>query len=523
MDRQGPPSGFFPPSRMESETTQGLSSVSSGAGSFSPAQLTIDQLRELREVWLAVAETGDPAAAGSVLVARIANIIKGPVGLLARDSRSGDIAVESAAGDLLAASTVAGLQADLRNLRDDLRASIVTPEGSDARTAWTVVQLGARANRTRLLLLPGDWSRWPSVDWLERFARDLAAALRVPAGRGRRRRRTQLLTSARLFTRRLAETTREEDLNQLVVDTFARSTAADQVALALLDEEDGHLQIAATHGYPLVLVEHVRIAPGNGVIGRVFSSQQSMLVSDVSRLSPLHPQRPRYRTQSFLAVPLLLGDDAVGVVTLTDRADSRPFDRGDLVAARTLAAPAALAVGRQQLSRHSEALAHAIAVEPLTGLFNRRHFSIRLEEEVERARRYAIDLALLLVDIDNFKMLNDTRGHLVGDLVLRDTANILRQSVRVFDVCTRYGGDEFAILMPGSTAQSAMQSADRIRQRVEAYRPSGVTLSHDERITISVGVSARKPAASAEEMIASADRALYAAKAEGKNRVRLVE
>jgi diguanylate cyclase (GGDEF)-like protein len=521
MERQGPPSSFFPPPRIDSDPTKALSPAGAPTASFSPSQLTIDQLRELREVWLAVAETSDPAAAGSVLTARIANVIKAPVGLLARDSQSGEIAVESAAGDLLAASTIAALQTDLRNLRDDLRASVVTPESGGA--AWTVVQLGARANRTRLLLLPGDWSRWPSVDWLERFARDLSAALRVPAGRGRRRRRTQLLTNARLFSRRLAEMTREEDLNQLVVDTFAQATTADQAALALIDEEDGHLSIAATHGYPIVLVEHVRIAPGHGVIGRVFSSQQSMLVTDVSRLSPLHPQRPRYRTPSFLAVPLLLGQDAVGVLTLTDRADSRPFDRGDLVAARTLAAPAALAVGRQQLSRRSEALAHAIAVEPLTGLFNRRHFSVRLEEEVERARRYAIDLALLLVDIDNFKMLNDTRGHLVGDLVLRDTANILRQSVRVFDVCTRYGGDEFAILMPGSTAQSAMQSADRIRQRVEAYRPSGVTLTHDDRITISVGVSARKPAASAEEMIASADRALYAAKAEGKNRVRLVE
>jgi diguanylate cyclase (GGDEF)-like protein len=218
-----------------------------------------------------------------------------------------------------------------------------------------------------------------------------------------------------------------------------------------------------------------------------------------------------------------LADDPVGVVTLADRADGEPFDRADLIAASTLAAPAALALARLQVARQARDLEHAVAVEPLTGLFNRRHFSSRIDEEVERARRYSLNLALLLIDIDDFKRLNDSCGHLVGDQILRDTAAILRQSVRVFDICTRFGGDEFAILMPGSTAASALQTADRIRQRVEAYRPGGGAAIFNERVTITVGVSARRLSASTEEMIAAADRALYAAKAEGKNRVKLLD
>lgn len=497
---------------------------SSWATSFDPGRLTIDQLRELRDVWINVAEAGDPAVAGGLLTARIAAIIHAPVGLIVRDLNSGSIEVEiSAGGEPLGAATVADLEAELRPHRDDSSAVVVCAGESGHRHPWTCLPVGTRTLRSRLLLLPGDWSRWPSDDWLDRLSRDLSTALRLPADRGRGRRRTGLLTQTRAFGRRAAAAGNERDLHQTIVDAYARATHADQASLALMDEDDGQLWIAATHGYPRVLIEHVRISPGSGVIGQVFSRRRPLMVADIGRATDLHARRPRYRSASFLSLPLVLRDEVLGVVSMTDRRDTRPFDRSDLVAALSLAAPAALAVDRQRLQRRTAGLAHAVAIEPLTGLFNRRHFSVRIDEEVQRARRYSLDLALLIVDIDNFKQLNDSRGHLAGDQVLRDTASILRQSVRVFDVCTRYGGDEFAILMPGSTAQSAMQCADRIRQRVEAYRPAAPWLAQADHITISVGVSARKPAASSEEMIAAADRALYAAKNQGKNRVSLVE
>jgi diguanylate cyclase (GGDEF)-like protein len=490
--------------------------------SFQPGRLTIDQLRLLRDVWPIVADTTDPSPA-QVLVDRIAEIIGAPVGIAIVDTTGERLELEASSGpEARRAAATPEMLAAARQIDLDERSTtlpITHPE--DER--WTAVPIGSRQSRTRVLMLPGDWSRWPSLDWLDRLARDLTSALRLPGRRLQSRRRMRLLTHARAFARLLAKTTEPTLIHRAVVDAFAHATRAEQVALALFDDEDGHLWIAATHGYPHVLVEHVRIAPGTGVIGQVFKSREPLRVSDVTKLGPLYLHRPRYRTPSFIALPLTLGNEPLGVITLADRADSRPFDRGDLIAAATLASPSALALARQQLARQTQDLEHAVAVEPLTGLFNRRHFSTRIDEEVERARRYSLDLALLLVDIDDFKRLNDTCGHLVGDQILRDTANILRQSVRVFDVCTRFGGDEFAILMPGSTAASALQSADRIRQRVEAYRPAGGAAIFDERVTISVGVSARRPADSTEEMIAAADRALYAAKAEGKNRVKLLE
>jgi diguanylate cyclase (GGDEF)-like protein len=490
---------------------------------FDPGRLTIDQLRSLRELWPSVADTADPSPA-RVLVERVAEIIEAPVAVVLLDPQAERLDVEVASGpDSARAAAAPEMLAAIAQI-DRSRQSIAVAIGSsEDPEAWTAAPLGRRQSRPRVLLLPGDWSRWPSLDWLDRLARDLTSAMRLPSTRSRSRRRMRLLTQARAFARRLARMTEPSLIHRAIVEAFARATHAEQVALALFDEEDGHLWIAATHGYPHVLVEHVRIAPGTGVIGQVFKSREPLRVSDVSKLGPLYLHRPRYRTPSFIALPLTLADEPLGVMTLADRADGRPFDRADVIAASTLASPAALALARQQVARQAQDLEHAVAVEPLTGLFNRRHFSTRIDEEVERARRYSLDLALLLIDIDDFKRLNDSCGHLVGDQILRDTASILRQSVRVFDVCTRFGGDEFAILMPGSTAASAVQSADRIRQRVEAYRPAGGAAIFDERVTISVGVSARRSTATAEEMIAAADRALYAAKAEGKNRVKLLD
>jgi diguanylate cyclase (GGDEF)-like protein len=116
-----------------------------------------------------------------------------------------------------------------------------------------------------------------------------------------------------------------------------------------------------------------------------------------------------------------------------------------------------------------------------------------------------------MIDIDDFKRINDRQGHLEGDRALRDVADLLRQSVRIFDVCARFGGDEFAIVMPGASAPVALQVAERIRGRVERH------FSHEPRVTVSVGVGILETDEGSHELIDVADRALMAAKAAGKN------
>jgi diguanylate cyclase (GGDEF)-like protein len=120
--------------------------------------------------------------------------------------------------------------------------------------------------------------------------------------------------------------------------------------------------------------------------------------------------------------------------------------------------------------------------------------------------------------VDGFKQLNDRLGHLVGDAVLRVVGDVLRRSVRLFDVCARQGGDEFAILMPGSSPENSRQIAERIREGVEDSRPAGGPWSDDLRLTTSIGI-ATFANTTGEDLIDRADQALYAAKRQGKNRV----
>jgi len=153
--------------------------------------------------------------------------------------------------------------------------------------------------------------------------------------------------------------------------------------------------------------------------------------------------------------------------------------------------------------------------DPLTGLGNRRHFDELFAAEFEIARSRRRDLALLVVDIDRFKQLNDTRGHAEGDRALRALSAILQRVVRKPDAAFRYGGEEFVVMMPGSGADAAVALAEQLRTRVQAETASGHAL------TISVGVADMdmRSAATAEEMFQRADASLYAAKAGGRNRV----
>jgi diguanylate cyclase (GGDEF)-like protein len=336
-----------------------------------------------------------------------------------------------------------------------------------------------------------------------------------------RRRCEQLLADTYAFARRLAQTKEAGPLQELIVRTVAERIDAQQAALALYDPRLERLTIVATYGYPSVLVEDLRIAPGEGVIGEVFSSRRPLLIRDAVRERASHPRRPRYRTGSFMALPLFTEDTTLGVLTLADPADLQPFTRSDLTAARALAAPASLALVSARLAGQARELAHAAAVDPLTALFNRRYFETRIDEEIQRARRYSLDLALLVIDADDFKALNDLLGHLVGDRVLRAMSDTLRRSVRAFDVCTRFGGEEFAILMPGSNAGSAVQSAERIRQRIADYKFDPLLVPPSMHPTISIGVAVLRAEDTAHDVISRADRALYVAKAEGKNCVRL--
>jgi diguanylate cyclase (GGDEF)-like protein len=215
-----------------------------------------------------------------------------------------------------------------------------------------------------------------------------------------------------------------------------------------------------------------------------------------------------------MVLPITTGSERFGVIALTDRADGCRFDARDFAAARLMASSAAPVFSRERLRDRIHELTELATVDPVTRLFNRRFFEARLEAEVERARRQGQELALLLIDIDDFKRVNDTRGHLEGDRVLREVGDLLHAGVRIFDVCARYGGEEFVIVMPAASVAVAQQVAERIRARIER------AFSNDSpAVTASVGIGMLTDASTADELVDIADRALIAAKKAGKNMV----
>jgi diguanylate cyclase (GGDEF)-like protein len=298
--------------------------------------------------------------------------------------------------------------------------------------------------------------------------------------------------------------------HRCILAALTREVYADTAAFAAYSESEQALVITATHGYPSAIVDHVRIRPGEGVLGRAFVEARPVIVQ-----AGEGTRRLRYKTDSYMLIPLVASGQCLAVIALTDRRNGLAFDSRDLASARLLAAPAALALARDRVSESLDELTRAATVDPVTGLFNRRHFEAQIQAEVQRARRQDQDLALLMVDIDDFKRINDTLGHLEGDRALRDVAGLLRRGVRIFDLCARYGGEEFAILMPGATRQVAVQVAERIRRGIQERSVQSVA-----PMTVSVGVGFLEPGHTEEDLIGAADRALMAAKRAGKNIVK---
>lgn len=158
--------------------------------------------------------------------------------------------------------------------------------------------------------------------------------------------------------------------------------------------------------------------------------------------------------------------------------------------------------------------------DEVTGLYNRRFFTMRLDEELARYRRFNHPTSVVLLDLDGFKAVNDDFGHAVGDETLRDIAQILQKHSRGINVVSRYGGDEFAILLVETSKAGARLYADRIRQVVGSF-----PFSHGNKITASLGVATvpDDEAATAEDLFRAADEALYAAKRAGKNQVAAID
>ena len=220
---------------------------------------------------------------------------------------------------------------------------------------------------------------------------------------------------------------------------------------------------------------------------------------------------------AVLAFPLSCRGRRVGALIALDREPSTREPRlsaSMLRAVRILLEPASVALDNALLLKRAEALS---VTDDLTHLYNSRYLNLVLRRETKRASRSGRPLSLLFIDLDGFKAVNDTHGHLFGSRALVEAAAVIRQSARETDVVSRFGGDEFALVLPDTGGEGAFAVGERIRERIAAHKfLSGDGL--DIHLTGSVGVATLPDvAASAEELVQAADKAMYAVKESGKN------
>ncbi len=258
-------------------------------------------------------------------------------------------------------------------------------------------------------------------------------------------------------------------------------------------------------------------------IKRSLDSGEVVMVRDVAA-DPVYQGMSDISTTSVLVIPFSLRSERAGVFFLRTGPGDPPLDEMDLRFAGRVVESAASAIERalanDEASQREQTMRQLAETDPLTGLLNRRTFDVKLAEEVDRASRYSTALSCLMIDIDNFKVTNDTHGHHAGDRVLTQFAELLRREQRSMDIVARYGGEEFVVILPETGSAGARLFAERVLRRVQAKPFGGPDATI--RVTVSIGLATfpDERALDAEGLLRLADRNLLRAKSDGRNRYR---
>ena len=351
----------------------------------------------------------------------------------------------------------------------------------------------------------------------DHLAQVIRAAAQQSALRRDRRLEGMALASFNGVARALTSTLKLKEVLGLIAEKMTELVPCEAWSLLLLDSTTETLNFEISHGPKPEVVQGFQIRVGEGIAGWVAREGKPILVDDAQQDTRFYPAVDDYtgfRTQSVLCVPLISKEHVLGVLELINKPDGGAFTQRDLETATTLASYAAIAIENARLYQQAEELA---ITDDTTQIPNLRYFHHILNREVNRARRRDTPLALLFVDLDKFKEVNDTYGHLHGSRLLREMAHLLRRGLRNVDLVARYGGDEFVALLPDTDHTTAYRLAERLRSQVESYTYRGDP-GLAVKITCSIGVASYPDQAKTkEDLVRFADQAMYRAKGARRN------
>jgi diguanylate cyclase (GGDEF)-like protein len=280
--------------------------------------------------------------------------------------------------------------------------------------------------------------------------------------------------------------------------------------------------VLRSHNHPNELPGRVVIKEHrNTIMGYAIRERKNIYIEDIDeyeRVNKIRFERTfadKYMTKSCICAPLIAGDLIIGVLNFADKKDGTSFSLiDDVPTVEQFIYLVTLSLRNCQLYREVEQQAR---IDVLTQLANYRVFQEALQHEVFRAIRYNRALSLILLDIDNFKEINDTYGHLTGDYILREIGELIRKTIRGGDIPARYGGDEIAILLPETNLEGSIALANRLLTLVRSHHFffDGKTVP----IFISIGVTTYASGMTPVDFVSAVDRALYQAKQRGRNRL----
>ena len=305
------------------------------------------------------------------------------------------------------------------------------------------------------------------------------------------------------------------DINKLVdfvVEKTAEVLEAEKCSFILVDYDTRELVMKGHKGIDSRFIEGCELKMAGSITGIIASEGKPVLVLDIeSDKRFLRKKGESYQTRSFISAPIKLGGNLMGFLNVADKSskEGKMFSELDLKILCMIVRQVAVALENARLYRN---LKHLTITDPLTHIYNFRHFSKTLDHEIVRLKRHPErPLCLLMVDVDDFKAYNDTFGHLDGDSLLQNISKVFKKNVREVDIVCRYAGDEFVVILPETDVPDAMVVAERIKKAIE-------DLVSKRPVTVSIGLArCAKHNTSRYELIQNADIALSKAKKEGKN------